>query len=192
MNRLPPEVHAQLGRMLRLALLLCLGGCFALAQPHLAHHLILLVGATLTYSGTGPLLLYRAQRRWPRVPALLLQISERVVQVTDGRSLMRYFEPQLDYEYEIRGIRYRGQRAASEVEALRVREVDSWGSPVPRAARWWLQMQAGDKLEVAVNPQDPLDAILARPPSRDRLAHHGAKLIAGLMLLLVWLLLSAL
>ena len=180
------ELRAFLHSALRLLVLIALAGLVAAVFPQYAHHLLLIVGASLVVVGLGPLLAYQQLRHWRQVQGVLCRMEECETREQPGRHALRYFYPEIEYEYEIDGKRHRGTRVALERQGIWVREVDHWGSPTPAAERWWLKLQAGDTLQVYVDPDDVRSALIVTKPNRDRRAQHVATLVAGVLFILIW------
>ncbi len=177
---------------LKLMVLLSLAFSVMIFAPQHAHHLLLVIAATMLVSGWGSLLQYREQANWIETTASLKRISECEEEVAVSEvGRVRYFYPEIDYEYAVDDRSFESSVVCFEKESVWMPEVSDWGDPIPREDRWWSSLEPGDELPVYVNPRNPAEAVLIRDAGKARRSHHLALLTGGALLALAWLLLTA-
>lgn len=159
--------------------------------PQQAHHLLLLIAALLVVKGLGSLLQYREQANWTEFEGKVISVSEREEEVAISKvSRLKYFYPEIEYEYVADGVTRRGKRVAFEKESLWVPEFDDWGDPLAEEKKWWLPLQPGDEVPVYVNPHNRDESVLIKDVSKARRSHHLALVAGGVLLALAWLILA--
>ncbi len=189
---MPPADKRILLFSARLTVLLTLAFAVMIFLPQHAHHLLLLIALILSLVSASALLEYRRQVYWKKTRARVDGIRECEQAVAIGKtSRLTYYYPQIEYAYVVDGTSYTGTLVSIEKENVWIAEFDDWGAPIPEHQRWWRSIQAGDEIQVYVNPYKPQQAVLVNSISRDRRSHHLALLIGGIILALVWLLLMA-
>lgn len=157
-------------------------------MPQQAHHLLLLIAVALVLMGVSPLLRYKEQANWMEVKAKIKSIRERKEEVAISEySRLKYYYPEIEYEYAVNGATYLGKTVSFEKENVWVPEVNSWGDPTPEEKRWWLSLKPDDELSVYVNPSNASEAVLINDVVQVRRSHHLALMAGGLLVGLVWL-----
>lgn len=177
---------------LKLFVLLSLAFLVMILAPQHAHHLVLVIAALLVASGWGSLLQYREQAHWKEKKGRVKSIRECAEEVAISEvSRLKYFYPEIEYEYSVDGARFDGTVVSCEKENVWIAESDDWGNPVPADKKWWSSLRPGDDLSVYVNPRNPGEAVLIREAGKTRRSHHLALLAGGILLGLIWLFLAA-
>lgn len=100
---------------------------------------------------------------------------------------MKYYYPEVEYEYVANGSIRLGKTVALEKENVWVPEVNAWGDPTSDESRWWLSLQLGDELPVYLNPRNEFEAVLVKDVSSSSRSHYLALLVSGILVGLIWL-----
>lgn len=170
--------------------LLCVAFLVIIYMPQHAHHLLLVIAAALVFIGMGCLLKYKEQANWIEKKAKLKRINEREeVVVISEYSRLRYYYPEIEYEYVANGPTHLGKIVSFEKENVWVPEVNNWGDPTPKEKRWWLSLKPDDELPVYVNPRDESEAVIIKEVHSSRRSHYLAIIASGFLVGLMWLLL---
>ena len=188
LKKLNPAEKRNFKLAVKIIVLVCIAFFIMLALPEYSHHLLLVIAALLVLPGIGALIQYRDQNRWIEKKAKLLRVSEfeETVIVSNSRR-DNYFYPDIEYEYEVNGVRVICDRVAFEKENVWVPEFNQWGDKTPENKRWWLPLAEGDELPVFVNPRNHQEAVLIKGVDRTRRSHHLSLVLSGLLLVLIWL-----
>lgn len=160
-------------------------------MPAQAHHLLLLIAVALIAVGASALHRYRAMADWIEVPARLTKIIEcEEVVSASAASALHFYYPEAEYEYSVNGETYHGDRVGFDRENYRVAREDALGDHVTAAQRWWLALRPGQTLPAFVNPRNASEAVLVKSIVPARRSHHLAQMAAGVLLALLWMVLS--
>ena len=174
---------------LKILALVCISGVVILVFPENKHHILLVIAGVLLTAGLGPLIKYNEQSKWGREKATLKSITEKeeIKVIGQYNEKMKYFYPELEYEYSIDGERHSGNTISFERENIWVPETNSWGEPTPEDKRWWHSLSAGDEITIFVNPRNPEETVVYPTVNTRRRSHHLALVLSSIILGLLWL-----
>ena len=167
-------------------IMLFLGLSFAwiFLAPDSAHYVVLIMGMTLCFFGGKPLLRYREIHSWVESEGVLLRIDEVTEEVPDDHGPIVYYFPAVEYEYSLDGENYQGNKVSVEKQNVWITsEMSAWGIITPK---WWGKLEAGDKVPVFINPNNPTESMLIKNLSKARRSHHLALVVSGIILMVIW------
>ena len=176
---------------MKLIVVLCAGFLFSAYFPQHAHYLLLAISVALIFTGSRLLFKYRDQTNWTKGKAVLKIINESEEVTRSEYSSLKYFYPEIEYEYVVNGTSYLGKVVAYEKENVWVPEINNWGDPTPKEKRWWLMLKPGDELPVYINPLNLNEAVLINSVIKTRRSHHSALIVSGLLVGLIWLFMAS-
>jgi hypothetical protein len=167
--------------------LLCIAFFIIVFIPQHAHHLLLVISAALVLIGLGSLLKYKGQANWIEGKAKIKNINECEEVAISEYSRLKYYYPEIEYEYVVNDATHMGRIVSFEKENVWVPEVNIWGDPTPEEKRWWLSLKPEDELPVYINPRNESEAVLINDVVKERHSHHLALMVSGVLVALIWL-----
>lgn len=174
----------------KLIALVIIAFAFITVTPQHAHYLLLVIAATLCFLGSKALLHYKAQSRWIEKKATVKSLTEREEVSISQYAKIKYYYPEIEYEYTVNGVRHLASTVSLEKENIWLPEINNWGDPIQPEKKWWLAVKPGDELPVFINPLNEYESVLINIETKSRKSHHLSLIVSGVLLALIWLILE--
>ena len=150
------------------------------------YYLLVVISIALIVIGSYGLVVHANMKTWVATKGVIRYIEEKHKDVALSETiLIKYFFPEVRYEYEVEGRKYISEKVAFNIKDVWVPEVDQWGQKTADSCKVWSDWKDGSVISVYYNPRHPEISVAIAQAGAKRLSHYIACVIGGIVLLVV-------
>ncbi len=126
---------------------------------------------------------YREAKKWKHTDGSIINTIINEHKEPSLYVVLEYLHPQVEYEYEVEGVKYTCTRVSFEKRNELI--------PSESEDKYWEKWLPGKNTTVYFNPLIPSEAVLIRSLRPKRMSHYHALYTAGVLLIIIggWFLL---
>ena len=155
--------------------------------------IILFISIILIAVGITRLRSYSNSISWVKVKAELTSFCEKYKEVALSEyTRVKYYYPSVKYSYKYNNKVYTSEAVSPHIRNIWVCEVDNFGMKTPKQKRFWFNWEPNIEIDIYVNKHNPSVSYIEIGQSKEHKSHNYAILASGIIIFVIWLLISQL